>query len=172
MSIAEIAAMTARGKASVRHWLAEYGLKTDGRRGPGSRQGVREAREAGLSRATICCPRHGETAHVREPRGYYRCCKCRQEGVIRRRRRAKRLLVTEFGGCCRLCGYGRCLGALEFHHLDPGAKEFGVSRCGAHGIERLRAEVRKCILLCSNCHAEVEDGMVSVSANVLTRSPG
>jgi hypothetical protein len=26
--------------------------------------------------------------------------------------------------------------------------------------------------LCSNCHAEVEDGMVSVSANVLTRSPG
>jgi hypothetical protein len=50
-----------------------------------------------------------------------------------------------------------------FHHLDPSATEFSVSRRGAHSIGRLRAEVRKCILLCSNCHAEVEAGMVELS---------
>jgi hypothetical protein len=119
---------------------------------------AREAREAGLLTAVLPCPRHGASPHVREARGYYRCRACRQEAVVRRRRKAKEILVAEAGGCCRLCAYDRCAAALEFHHLDPNRKEFGLSRRGAHSIERLRAEVRKCILLCSNCHAEVESG--------------
>jgi len=82
---------------------------------------------------------------------------------MKRRRKVKQLLVTEAGGRCRLCGYERCLAALEFHHLDPNAKEFGVSRRGARSIDALRTEVRKCILLCSNCHAEVESGFSSIS---------
>ena len=82
---------------------------------------------------------------------------------MRRRRRVKGILVEEAGGCCRLCRYDRCLAALQFHHLDPSAKQFGVGQDGvARSIERLRAEVRKCILLCSNCHAEVESGASSV----------
>jgi hypothetical protein len=76
----------------------------------------------------------------------------------------KEILVEEAGGCCQLCGYTRCLGALEFHHVDPELKEFGVARRGAHSLERLRVEVRKCILVCSNCHAEVENGAVPGSA--------
>lgn len=109
MSIAQIAEAVGRGKATVRHWLGKYGLRTNGPRGPGSRQGVREARDAGLSRAEIVCPHHGVAEHVREPRGYYRCCQCRQQAVVRRRRRAKEQLVNELGGRCRLCGYHRCL---------------------------------------------------------------
>jgi transposase len=162
MSIARIAAAIGRTQGSVRHWLGKYGLRTNAPRGGSSRDGVREAREAGKPRATIRCPQHGETEHIREPRGYYRCGRCRQDAVIRRRRKAKELLVGELGGSCRLCGYDRCLAALEFHHLDPEAKAFGVASRGAHGIERLRAEVRKCILLCSNCHAEVESGISSI----------
>jgi hypothetical protein len=50
------------------------------------------------------------------------------------------------------------LAALEFHHVDPSAKEFGLAHRGARSIERLRAEARKCVLLCSNCHAEIENG--------------
>ena len=30
-------------------------------------------------------------------------------------------------------------------------------------LEKLRAEARKCVLLCSNCHAEVESGTASIS---------
>jgi transposase len=163
MSIAQIASANGRAKASVRYWLGKYGLKTVGGRGQRSRKGTAQARAAGLARALICCPKHGQIEHIREPRGYYRCSRCRQEAVIDRRRRVKEILVHEHGGCCRLCGYSRCLAALEFHHLDPSAKEFGVARRGAHSIDRLRAEVSKCILLCSNCHAEVESGFRSVS---------
>jgi transposase len=163
-SIAQIAAALGRSKASVRHWLGKYGLRTQGTIGARSREGVREAREAGFREATLVCPLHGPTSHVLQARGYYRCRSCRQEAVVRRRRKVKEILVMEGGGRCRLCGYDRCSAALQFHHLDPAAKEFGVAQKSmARSIERLRAEARKCILLCSNCHAEVESGIGSVS---------
>jgi hypothetical protein len=68
--------------------------------------------------------------------------------------------------------------ALEFHHIDPATKEFGVSRSGVtRSIARSRAEARKCVLLCSNCHAEVEAGVVVLDdafrlATQYTRIPG
>jgi transposase len=165
MSIAEIAEAVGRSKATVRHWLRKYGLRTVGGVGRRSADASRAAREAGLAEATLVCPTHGEGPHVRDTRGYFRCRRCRQEAVVRRRRRVKEILVEEAGGRCRLCGYDRCVAALEFHHLDPTMKEFGVAQNGmARSIERLRAEVRKCVLLCSNCHAEVESGFASIPA--------
>lgn len=157
-SVAQIAETLGRSKGTVRHWLSRYELRTAGKRG------AREAEDAGLSRAILLCPCHGTSEHVREPRGYFRCCRCRQEAVVRRRRKVKEILVREAGGLCTLCGYDRCLAALQFHHLDPAIKQFGVAQKGAaRSIARVRAEVRKCVLLCSNCHAEVEHGAASVS---------
>lgn len=72
------------------------------------------------------------------------------------------MLVAEAGGRCAICGYDRHVAALEFHHLDPNAKEFGLAQRGAHSIDRLRDEIGKCVLLCSNCHAEVEAGFVEL----------
>jgi transposase len=164
MSIAEIAEALGRSKGAVRHWLGQYELRTGGGVGRRSAEVSRAAREAGLTEALLDCPRHGLGSHVRDTRGYFRCRRCRQEAVVRRRRRVKEILVEEAGGRCRLCGYDRCVAALEFHHLDPAAKEFGVAQNGmARSIERLRAEVRKCLLLCSNCHSEVESGFRSIS---------
>jgi hypothetical protein len=69
------------------------------------------------------------------------------------------------GGACRLCGYARCLAALEFHHLDPEEKPFAVGQHGmSRSLQRAREKARKCVLLCSNCHAEVEAGLVSVGS--------
>lgn len=167
-SISEIAQALDRSKASVRHWLARYDLHTHGHPGRPSRSGAREARQVGRHEAVLHCPRHGRCSHVCEPRGYYRCRRCRKEAVTRRRRRIKQILVVEAGGRCQLCAYDRCLAALEFHHVDPSEKHFGMARNGVHGIDRLRAELRKCVLLCGNCHAEVEAGMIELTA---LRSP-
>jgi hypothetical protein len=90
---------------------------------------------------------------------------------VRRRRKVKQTLVSEAGGRCRLCGYDRCAAALEFHHLNPGEKAFGLAQCGAHSIDKLRAEVRKCMLLCSNCHAEVEAGFVQLPNALVEYAP-
>jgi hypothetical protein len=63
-----------------------------------------------------------------------------------------------------LCGYSRCDRALEFHHLDPKAKQFQITS-HTRSLARLRVEAGKCVLLCSNCHAEVEAGIVVVPLN-------
>jgi hypothetical protein len=107
----------------------------------------------------MVCTRHGRTTFRLEGRGYYRCKRCRQERVSEWRRNVKRRLVREAGGACRLCGYDRCPAALQFHHLDPGAKSFALSREGVtRSLAEALAEARKCVLLCANCHAEVEAG--------------
>lgn len=105
------------------------------------------------------CSKHGSTIFILEGRGSYRCRRCRMERVSEWRRRIKRLIVEEAGGSCRICGYGACTAALQFHHVDPAAKSFALSDKGlARGIDKIRAEAAKCVLLCANCHAEVEAG--------------
>ena len=74
--------------------------------------------------------------------------------VIEWRRRAKIELVQYKGGKCERCGYDKCIDALEFHHLNPDDKDFTVSG-KSWSIEKLKNEVDKCILVCSNCHKEI-----------------
>lgn len=157
LTIADIAAALGRGKATVRYWLRKYGLRTAGaRQRPVSAETVAD----GSGTVSRICRRHGETEFAIEGRGYYRCKLCRAEQVARRRRTVKAILVAEAGGRCNLCGYDRCVSALEFHHLDPLDKRLGISQGGlSHSLATLRTETAKCVLLCSNCHAEVESGV-------------
>ena len=111
----------------------------------------------------MTCRHHGVTDHWLEGRGSYRCLKCRSDAVARRRRKIKALLVREAGGGCALCGYMRCIAALHFHHLDPAAKSFTLAHGGwTRSLDATRLEAAKCVLLCSNCHSEVEAGLVSL----------
>jgi transposase-like protein len=163
MTIAEIAEAVRRSKGTVRHWMRKYGLRTKNASGRESAEGSRAARAAGLLTTTMTCVRHGEAEFVLEGRGYYRCKQCRAEHVVRHRRKLKTILVEEAGGKCVLCGYDRNVRALEFHHVDPREKRLTLSANGVTlSLDALRAEARKCVLLCSNCHAEVEDGMALV----------
>lgn len=153
-SIAQIAEAVGRSKATVRHWLREFELQTQRARSAGQTQEKRILRR---------CDRHGLTEFQRRESGGYRCLKCRSEAVSRRRRLVKQLLVQEAGGACQACGYDRCARALHFHHLDPAEKHFELSLRGVtRSLARARAEAQKCVLLCSNCHAEVEEGIVEL----------
>lgn len=77
------------------------------------------------------------------------------------RRSVKHQLVLYKGGKCEICGYDKCERALEFHHLDPTQKEFTISGSLNHlsdfNMEKYYSEVDKCILVCSNCHAEIHE---------------
>ena len=166
-TIAEIAAEVGLSKTAVRHWLRRYGLKT--MHGPGRRPagGTRVASDGAPRLVTLECRHHGPVEFVLEGRGYYRCRRCRIESVTRRRRRLKVLLVAEAGGGCAVCGYDRHLRALAFHHVDPAEKRLQISWNGVtQSLETLRTEAQKCVLLCSNCHAEVEDGLIELPATV------
>ena len=151
-TLTEIAAALDRSTATVRHWLERWGIERADRR---HKQLPHDApREVEMS-----CPRHGVTRFRLDNRRSYRCLLCRQERVAERRRAVKRILVAEAGGRCAGCGYDRCFAALQFHHLDPSTKSFTLSSNGVtRSLARAREEARKCVLLCANCHAEVEAG--------------
>lgn len=79
------------------------------------------------------------------------------------RRRRKQNLVKVCGNACNICGYNKSFSALEFHHIVPEEKEYSISKTGTcHDIEKDLAEVKKCILVCANCHREIHDGLYSI----------
>ena len=53
---------------------------------------------------------------------------------------------------CSLCGYNKCAEALCFHHSDPSTKS--ISQLARKGLPKVMEEIKKCIVLCANCHAE------------------
>lgn len=68
-----------------------------------------------------------------------------------------------FGGKCIVCGYDKYAGALDFHHKDPKKKEFSLSVKGlSYSFESLAKEATKCILVCKNCHMEIEAGITTI----------
>jgi 5-methylcytosine-specific restriction endonuclease McrA len=156
LTTTQIAAATARSTSTVRYWLDRHGLRT---------VRARQPYPAGPKprRASRWCLTHGEADFILERSGYYRCTRCRADRVADRRRKVKATLVDEAGGRCALCGYSRYAGALHFHHVEPAAKSFAIARAGVtRSLARARAEAAKCVLLCANCHAEIEAGVANL----------
>jgi hypothetical protein len=87
--------------------------------------------------------------------------KLKSQHVISWRKRKKIELINYKGGECECCGYKRCVSALEFHHKDPKEKDFNISG-KSYSIERLKKEIDKCILVCSNCHSEIHEGLIKI----------
>lgn len=82
------------------------------------------------------------------------------DSVRRWRVATKERIVLAMGGECYTCGYSSCNEALALHHLNPAEKDFGLGRVRVNpkSWEKIVVELRKCILLCHNCHSEVHAG--------------
>ena len=105
------------------------------------------------------CTTHGLTEYTwRECEKRYRCKKCSVEAVQRRRYLVKEKAVEYRGGKCEICGYDKCISALEFHHLNPTQKDFGIGHRGyTRSWEKVKEELDKCIMVCANCHREIHE---------------
>jgi len=88
----------------------------------------------------------------------------RSEAVKRWRQNTKIRMVESMGGKCQICGYDKCIEALEFHHIDPEEKEFGFGKIRANPVSwvKIVEELKKCILLCNRCHSEVHYGISQI----------
>jgi len=77
-------------------------------------------------------------------------------------RRNKEFIDSFKKNGCSICGYKRCLAALDFHHPDPQKKEipFGLKR-STYSIRKIARMVKDCIVVCSNCHREIHAGMIT-----------
>lgn len=139
LSVREIADEVGKSFTSIRYWLRTHDLKTS-------------------KRVEFKCP-CGE----QDPSKFYGhkrhiCGKCQNAYVLKKGRENRHRIIAHLGGECAGCGYKQCTAAFDVHHLDPTKKDrdFGSSRGWAWA--RIEEELRDCVLLCKNCHAEVHAG--------------
>jgi len=90
-----------------------------------------------------------------------RCCRyCDLKRQREFRRNRKRLIVNKAGGKCQNCEHSEYLSCLQFHHVE-GPKLFNPSGavCGSKKqLQVIFEEIKKCCLLCSNCHDAYHGG--------------
>ena len=88
--------------------------------------------------------------------------KCNSCCVNERRKEIKPKAVAYKGGRCELCGYNKCMAALDFHHKNPAEKEFSISGMHCLSWSKLKSELDKCILVCANCHREIHASLAQL----------
>jgi hypothetical protein len=72
-------------------------------------------------------------------------------------------IKERYGEKCSICGYSKCYEALDFHHLNPQDKEEGPAILihKSYDLQEIFQELDKCILVCSNCHREIHNGVIT-----------
>ena len=93
---------------------------------------------------------------------------------VQRKRRAlfSALIDEQMGLECWICCYSHSKAAMHLHHVDPAAKSFAVGGAESRSFEKVKAELLKCALLCSNCHAEVHEGITKCPPSLAERLRG
>ena len=84
--------------------------------------------------------------------------------VINHIKKRKQDLVSVLGGKCCICGFDQFVEALDFHHVNPKEKSFGIgaSNCTTRALDVQLQEVRKCVLVCANCHRGIHAGYIEI----------
>lgn len=83
------------------------------------------------------------------------------------RKNTKTRIIQAMGGGCAICKYSKCQSALALHHLDPSKKDFsfGAIRSSPKSWSKIVLELKKCVMLCHNCHSEVHEGITEIPEN-------
>jgi predicted RNA-binding Zn-ribbon protein involved in translation (DUF1610 family) len=95
------------------------------------------------------CPLCNKKFPVHKHASRSRCGSCNTKI---RRFRAKAAAVVYLGGKCQKCGWSGNQAAFQFHHKNPKEKDFIIGNVANKSWDSIKKEIRKCILLCANCH--------------------
>lgn len=117
------------------------------------------------------CKKHGNTLfkqYFYDNSIHWKCMKCQSEYVQKRREHIKLLALAYKGNKCQCCGYNKCISALEFHHIEPTQKEFAIGTNGyTRSWNKVKNELDKCILVCSNCHREIHANILQCPNEII-----
>ena len=160
LSVREMARLSlTAAPATVRHWLSRHGLE---RRTDAAARSVRRSRppqEVAEPDPRLPAPRaHASRASTRR-RVPLRAAAAPRTWSERRRAGQARRSSREAGGRCVLLRLRRAASARCTSITSTRRRR--ASRLSRRGVDRARstaarAEAAKCVLLCANCHADVE----------------
>lgn len=158
LSIQQLATETNKSKTSIRYWLKKFNLKT--------RLSIKST---DITRK-LCyrCNKEKDFSEFYKEKdkktGCTSYCKrCVADITTNLNRRFKKDCLVYKGSVCQVCGYNKCDAALEFHHLDPTQKDFSIADSGRKKLTlSIQQELDKCVLLCSNCHRELHNGIITI----------
>lgn len=83
------------------------------------------------------------------------CKKCSHDYKIDKNRKRKISFINLFGGECKRCKLkleDTIPSVFEFHHVDPKQKDPNIVGFVRKNINLTLEELKKCILVCANCH--------------------
>ena len=154
LSLNSIGKKEEKSLGSVRYWMKVYGFEPN----------FKNFKEDPVYKSNIvdgkkCCGKckQWKTLEEYNSKGKYQqgyCRPCLYAYQAERWRERKKKAVMLMGGKCSKCGYCKNYSALEFHHVDPSQKDFDFNTGRRRSWDKLLVELKKCILLCSNCHKE------------------
>ncbi|MDO8590725.1 MAG: hypothetical protein Q7R65_01965 [bacterium] len=103
----------------------------------------------------------------KEKRTYADRAEYLKKAVSARRKKLREMARESQGGKCMICGYNRCAAALDFHHRNPKQKDFSLSVRGlTRSWEKIQKEIKKCVLICANCHREIHAGITQLPKEI------
>lgn len=122
-----------------------------------------------LLKKCILCGKEKEVELFAKNGKYYRqyCKACEAEKQRQRVLESVHYVQTKKEKCA-ICGYDKCLSALEFHHIDPKEKSFNIMQfAGKRSFtkntkDHLDKEMSKCIVVCANCHREIHNNIIKI----------
>ena len=94
---------------------------------------------------------------------YQKYHKVHNVGSHRRRKKVWYTFLRDSGlAMCSICGYDKCIQAIDFHHKDHSTKEYNIAHITSRAftpvmISRFLKEMDKCIIVCANCHREIHE---------------
>lgn len=159
-SLNQISKETGKSLTTVRYWAKKYNFKSSHLQFK-----YLKKKEIGLERKCPKCEKVlPSTDFYKRRRIDYSstyCKICTSEQTLNRMQRLKKQMVDYKGGSCMICGYKKYMGALDFHHLNPKEKDFNLAHMKKYTFdEKIKKELDKCILVCSNCHREIHGKIV------------
>lgn len=148
LSYGEISNQLNLGKTTIRYWAKKYNLESSyGKRTDNENCSICNEKLTGNQ--TKFCSISCKQKSINSKHSNY---KAQQTRGWKR----KKELIEFGGGKCENCGYCKNYAALEFHHRNPGEKNFQIDirKCSNTKYEELQKEAAKCMILCANCHRE------------------
>ena len=142
-TLSQIAKITGKGQTTVRYWINKYQLEKIKNTHCEVCQTLLTGNQ--INYCSVKC-------RMKTTNFKHQVYTCQQARGLER----KKQLIEIAGGECCDCGYKKNISALEFHHLNPKEKSFGIDlrKCSCAKWESLVEEVKKCVLICANCHRE------------------